>query len=470
MKITLLQPPSPLLLEDRIMIPIGLVTLGALLEEKGHEVNIIDLAGVKDWKSAIQKESHKLDDCEWYGTTSTTPQYSPSMKITNFIKHELGYKMPSVIGGMHTTSECYSNNLDFLNKDPFDSYVNGEGYNAVLKICDDIENKNLKKLYTEPIWKDVNTLPYADRDLLDIKNYNYKLGGNPATTIYLQYGCYYECSYCESKMAGSFTVRAMTPKRAIDEIKYIREKWGYNYFMDFSDEMNLNRDRYMGLCDEYRKAEIGWRGFLVTAKWDDEMAKAAKSSGCFQIASGIESFSDQILRTISKPSTAAINKRFIRICKKNGLNTKAFMIVGLPTESWKTIKETYLALKELKDEGLAPDDIDVSVLQVYHGSNIFRDRAKLDIQFEDYLENTENMYYKSMPGSYESLIQVQTKSMSKWDLVSARNFLEYVFKKKGWIKEYSDRKDLDAVYQKDNVFESIKYAAKKLDIPVNSIL
>ena len=49
--------------------------------------------------------------------------------------------------------------------------------------------------------------------------------------------------------------------------------------------------------------------------------------------------------------------------------------------------------------------------------------------------------------------------------------MEYVFKKKDWIKEYSDRKDLDEVYKKnDSVFESIKYACSKLDIPVSSII
>jgi hypothetical protein len=93
----------------------------------------------------------------------------------------------------------------------------------------------------------------------------------------------------------------------------------------------------------------------------------------------------------------------------------------------------------------------------------------MDVEFEDY--DSDKMYYKSSPDSYTDLIQVRTKAMDKYDLIAARNLMEFVFKKKGWIKEYSDRKDLDEVYKKnDSVFESIKYACKKLEIPVDSIL
>ena len=129
-----------------------------------------------------------------------------------------------VIGGIHTTSLAYANEMDFLEKDGFDSYCIGEGYNSVTRMAEDFPN--LKRMYSEPILKDVNDLPFAARDLIDIKIYKYKLGDVPTTTFYTQYGCYYECSYCESKMAGSFTVRAMSPQRIQDEIRHIRDTYG----------------------------------------------------------------------------------------------------------------------------------------------------------------------------------------------------------------------------------------------------
>ena len=91
-------------------------------------------------------------------------------------------------------------------------------------------------------------------------------------------------------MAGSFTVRAMTPQRIQDEVKYIRDRWGIHGFHFFDDEMNLSRDRMLGICDKLRAlGDVVWRGFVVTAKFDETLASACKESGCYEIASGIES-------------------------------------------------------------------------------------------------------------------------------------------------------------------------------------
>jgi anaerobic magnesium-protoporphyrin IX monomethyl ester cyclase len=77
----------------------------------------------------------------------------------------------------------------------------------------------------------------------------------------------------------------------------------------------------------------------ATAKFDEELARACKRSGCYEIASGIESGSSNILRNIRKPATTGINRRFIITAKRAGIRVKAFMIIGLPGESWETIRD-----------------------------------------------------------------------------------------------------------------------------------
>ena len=298
--------------------------------------------------------------------------------------------------------------------------------------------------------------------ILKVTNTNWEIH---ATTFYSQYGCYYECSYCESKMAGSFTVRAMHPQRIQDELRHVSDTYGIKGAMFFDDELNLDKKRMLAICDKIKElGDIVWSGFFVTAKFDREIAEACKESNCYEVASGIESGSPTILKNIHKPATLELNRKFLITGKKAGLRTKAFMIIGLPGESWLTIKDSYNFLKNLGE--YQPDDVDFSILQVYKGSGIYKN--PMDVRFEDY--DSDKMYYKSSPDSYTDLIQVRTKEMSKYDLVAARNFMEMVFKKKDWIKEYSDRKDLDEVYKKDNVFESIKYACSKLDIPIDSVL
>lgn len=225
--------------------------------------------------------------------------------------------------------------------------------------------------------------------------------------------------------------------------------------------MNLNQQRMLGICERLRRLEdIVWRGFVVTAKWNREIAEACKESGCYEIASGIESGSPTVLRNIRKPATVEINTRFVRVAKQAGLRVKAFLIVGLPGESWSTIKETDAWLDGLRREGCAPDDVDISILQIYPGAPLYQNQQ--DIQFDPI--KPELAYYKSSPDSYLELVQVSTRGMSKYDLVAARNLLEWKWKRPDWIKDYSDRHDLDEVYSKNaDVAESIRYAAKQIE-------
>ncbi len=455
-----IQPPSSLLLEDKVMPPLGILYLAAWLRKHGHKVSIVDLAGVDKWRTHCleSKEYKKLLEADMICFSATTPQYTISQEIRDFLRKGSEFaKKKYVIGGIHTTSLAYANEMDFLQHDGFDSYCIGEGYNTVLRMVEDYPN--LKRMYSEPILKDVNELPFAARDLIDIKSYKYKLGDTPTTTFYSQYGCYYECSYCESKMAGSFTVRAMSPQRIQDEIRHVRDTYGIKGIMFFDDELNLDKKRMLAICDKIKElGDIVWRGFFVTAKFDSEIAQACKESNCYEVASGIESGSPTILKNIKKPATLELNRNFLITGRKAGLRTKAFMIIGLPGESWKTIKETYTFLNSLGN--YRPDDVDFSILQVYKGSGIYKN--PLDVKFEDY--DSDKMYYKSSPDSYTDLIQVQTQAMTKYDLIAARNFLESEFKKKDWIKEYSDRKDLDEVYKRKNIEESIEYARSKIII------
>ena len=446
------------------MPPLGLLHLASYLRVRGHEVSVLDLAGHNDWVLQISKEKAKILSAHWIGLTATTPQYALAKAIASEVR-QLNPSAHCVIGGIHITSLNHANELGFLKTDGFDSYVLGEGYNAVTKICSDIAESNRPRpLYTEPILKDVNTLPVAARDLIDIKSYKYKLGDVPATTMYTQYGCPYACQYCESPMAGSYTVRAMTPIRIREEVWDIYARFGIEGIMFFDDEMNLDHKRMLGICTEleWLKRNVipnfTWRGFVVTAKFNEELALGCKRSGCYEIASGIESGSPTILRNIRKPATVELNRRFIITAKKAGLRVKAFLIVGLAGESWATIRETDRFLLSLKEDGYAPDDIDISILQVYPGSPFYK--TPQDIEFS---RDWDKAWYKSAPGSYEGLVQIRTKEMGPKDLIAARNWLEDKYKPKGWIEDYTGRKDADKIYENDQVAESIKYAERMVN-------
>ena len=144
-----------------------------------------------------------------------------------------------------------------------------------------------------------------------------------------------------------------------------------------------------------------------------------KKSGCVEVGMGVESGSDKILATINKGETTDTIKKAIKLLKRGGIRVKGFFIVGLPGESETTILETVNFLTEVD-----LDDADFSIFTPYKGSEIYENRLKYDI-FWDNLE-LQQLWYKGKKGEYQSL--VSTSHLSKEEIVTFRDKLEEGFK------------------------------------------
>jgi AAA+ ATPase superfamily predicted ATPase len=59
MKIHLIIPPSPFLLDEKVFMSLGILKIAAVLESS-YDVNIIDLSGDKDYINTIKKYANEL--------------------------------------------------------------------------------------------------------------------------------------------------------------------------------------------------------------------------------------------------------------------------------------------------------------------------------------------------------------------------------------------------------------------------
>jgi len=121
MCVTLINPDSPFLIDPKVFPPLGILYLASVLEKESIETNVIDLAGIKDWKKEIEKI-----DSEIVGITCTTPQFPQAEEIRKSIK-EINPSTKVVIGGPHPT-------VDHASCSKFDHIIIGEGEKAILNI------------------------------------------------------------------------------------------------------------------------------------------------------------------------------------------------------------------------------------------------------------------------------------------------------------------------------------------------
>lgn len=437
-KVGLVYPPSPFLLEQKVMAPLGILFIGAYLEKFGHEVRVADLTGVVDWK----REMAKL--VAWgpglIGFTSTTPQYPLTLAIRDYVRQELGCFVPAAIGGIHVTSDPSG-----VAQDAWHAWAIGEGEVSAKRLVDDWSQFHLRTPYESPLVQNLDELGHPARHLVDIRSYRYELDGRPATTTFSQRGCKYRCGFCESPLAGGFQVRYHSPQWVLDDVTICRDL-GFEGVHFFDDELNIDTKRLEKVCALLEPLGMVFRGFFVASRSTPELLHAMKKAGFWEILVGFESGDPQVLKNIHKPQTVDIMRRFARQVREAGIRWKAACIVGLPGESWTTIRATEKLLEECR-----PDDVDVSILQVYPGSPIYRNADEYHRKGLSWDIDYSRMWYKTSPGSYAKLVQVHTTGMSRAELVAARDYLELRFKAPEWREKFIhkvpwDRLDADLDY------------------------
>ena len=422
MKIALINPPSPFLIDEKVFPNLGLVSVATSLKKKGIDVNIIDLAGNKDYLKTVDNLANEY---KTFGISSTTPQFKYTYQIAKRINSNDKFSR-IYLGGAHASAMLQlkkkhidDNNLLIL--DFFDGVFGGEGENVSL----------FPTQYVMKVINDIDELPIPDRSLIDIKSYKFKLNGKPTTSIITQRGCAYQCDFCCGRDIPMYNkVRTHSTKRVLEEMDYLNNKFGYESFMWFDDEINLKTDRLKNLCDALENRPYQHRGFVRNdlIVQHPEIVKYLKKAGFVKLCSGVESGSDRTLKLINKGTTSDINTKARKIIGDEGIHYEAFTLIGHPSETRYNIAKTINWILENK-----PDDFDINIITPYPGSKIY-DNSVPSTEFKDYAWEYKGLYFNkpnySKEDSYykgidrQSHSNVRTKTLTNDDLTKIRNEME----------------------------------------------
>jgi len=395
MKVVLINPPSPFLIDEMVMPPLGLCYLSSILKDNGYQVEILNLS--------LGGTIADIPDADLVCITATTPQIGEARCLLESIKA----RTPSLrvaLGGPHASA--MPENCLFYG---FDAVVVGEGEKAILDVA-----KGATGIISREFMHNLDDLPFPDRSF--IGDYNYYLDGEKATTMMTGRGCPWSCSFC-CKSPWGRRLRLRSPKHVLAEASAIAETGLYGGIMAFDDELLVDWERDEEIFRGFHKLGLIYRIFTRADMVKPEKCNVLAKTGCYEVLLGIESGSNRILANIHKGTTRELNLKAVRMLKKAGIRVKAAIICGLPGESWESIRETESFLEKAQ-----PDDVDFSVLAVYPGSHIWEYPNEYDVTFP-----TSPGAYKTKPGEYQA--GVATSHMTAEEIVRARDELEAKFKK-----------------------------------------
>lgn len=225
-----------------------------------------------------------------------------------------------------------------------------------------------------------------------------------------------------------------------EEIRGIKNDYGWRGVMFYDDEINLRPDFMDGFLPMLKEEGVVWRAFFKNGRnlTRPEVFRAAAESGCRALCTGAESADPGILRTIRKGATLEDNTAFVRYCVANGIRPKVFTQVGLPGEDHDTISSLRNWLVAMAGEGLA--DADVTITTPYEGTPLYeRPGDYPDLKWEKPDYSKETVLYKTRPGEYVS--HVATSALSRKDLVDGRDWVEREFRKAAGLAPLAAKDD-----------------------------
>jgi radical SAM superfamily enzyme YgiQ (UPF0313 family) len=382
MKILLTLPPSDAL---TVTPPIGIGYIAAVLRQYNYDVSILDPQVESLNLSQFFKKIKEINP-DVLGVSILTSTYTQSKNVTQFLKtHHPNIKV--IVGGPHSTALPKAT----LEETKADFLISGEGEYAFLNVIYYLEGKGEDLKFIPNLCyrenghvvindnaisvEDLDDIPFPAWDLIPpdtypMKPHQFFFKKYPIAPIVTSRGCPFSCTFCSSANLAGRKLRRRSAKNVVDEIELLVNKYGVKEIHFEDDNFTLVRDHAKAICREIidRKLDIVWQcpnGIRVDTI-DEDLVQIMKKSGCYRLAFGIESGSQEILDRAQKQLDLKKVSSIIKMVKRAGIETHGFFILGLPGETHETIAQTRKLINELP-----LDFINASLLAYLPGSQLF---------------------------------------------------------------------------------------------------
>ncbi len=226
-----------------------------------------------------------------------------------------------------------------------------------------------------PLLKDLDELPWPDRDLVPAERYIVGLRTqDPCFMVLASRGCPFRCTFCLwVPVMFDNKVRFREVGKVVDEIEDLQRRYAAREVFFHDDTVNVTVRRVEEICNEIlrRDLRIGWIANFRPDPTTPGLFRLMKKAGCTKILLGVESGSQRILdESIGKEITLREVEDAIRWARQAGIRVHCTYALGAPGETRETLQETLEFIKRTD-----PDDIQVSLMTPLPGTP-FYERVK----------------------------------------------------------------------------------------------
>jgi radical SAM superfamily enzyme YgiQ (UPF0313 family) len=198
---------------------------------------------------------------------------------------------------------------------------------------------------SEPI-ADLDSLPFPRWDLVTearwgapSKWFTRPAGG--AFPLLASRGCPEFCTYCPHRILAGYRARSIA--NIVDEIERLCDQHPQPYVIFRDPLFTEQRDRCLALCDEIRARDLTLTFEAETRldRLDPGLLDTLHAAGLRVMSFGVESLDPATLKKSGRrPIPQAHQREIMAHCRKKGIVTAAFYVLGFLQDDWQSIAAT----------------------------------------------------------------------------------------------------------------------------------
>ena len=332
---------------------LGMGYVATYAASQGFNVGVIDAEalglGVDQAIKLINEASPR-----WAGFNLLAPTYEISARIAAGLDPGI-----QVMAGGHQAKAMPHDVLADTRFARLEALVLGEGETRVVELLKDRRYRlELPAvMWLDPIMKtpqtggnaasnrylapDIDGLPFVDRRFLADDPYEAPDGQYEANMVGAR-GCPYDCSFCGAAVSANpdITIRTRDPENIIAEMDELDARYGVTAFR-FVDDLFLGYERFIRKCmAAFSAHDIGshyvWDAtgrINILHRADDKLLDELAANGLREVALGIESGSERLLKYMGKRIKPDMTRSVVHRLVSRGISVKGYFILGFPTET-----------------------------------------------------------------------------------------------------------------------------------------
>ncbi len=392
-KVLLIVPPTGRFIrEDRCQTPIDKLKTVALRPP----IDLLYVAGAfESVGCACRLVDYPAEELSWDHLETTLREWAPDFLVMSIttpsldadlgaaaLARKVNPRICTVAKGAHFNTL----DIDTLEKCPdLDLVIRGEyeetamdlGRGFPLQDIPGITWRNSEGQITRnvarPLTPNLDTLPFPARHLAKNELYARPDSGKPQTTLVTNRGCPHTCTYCLAQQVSGARNRYRSVENVLAEIRECVERYGIRNFLFRSDLFTQNRKWVIRLCQAILDAglDIEWVCNSRVDTINEEVLGWMKKAGCWVIAYGTESGSQETLDRIQKKATVQQAYDAIRITRQAGIKSSVYLLFGLPWDSDQTLAEQSAFARKLD-----PDYLEIFFVYPFPGTTLYNEAVE----------------------------------------------------------------------------------------------